>query len=85
MPGVVTYMHTLAIPRHIPVRVITAGIPWWPKPEENQAWRKSHQHLAVSEEDGKLLIAEHSTHLIPNEQPEIIVSTLAELIRIARI
>jgi pimeloyl-ACP methyl ester carboxylesterase len=84
MPDVVAYMHTLSIPRQVPVRAITAGIPWWPKPEENQAWRESHQHLADSVKDGKLLVAERSTHLVPDEQPEIIVSTVAELVQKVR-
>jgi pimeloyl-ACP methyl ester carboxylesterase len=84
MPGVVTYMHTLSIPQHIPVRVITAGKPWWPKPEENRAWRESHEHLAASVKDGKLLVAERSAHLVPDEQPEIIVAAVAELVRVAR-
>ena len=84
MPDVVAYMHTLSLPRQVPVRAITAGIPWWPKPEENRAWRESHQHLADSVEDGKLLVAERSTHLVPDEQPEIIVSTVAELVRMVR-
>lgn len=84
MPGVVALVRTLAVPQHIPTRVITAGIPWWPKPEENRAWRESHEHLAASVKDGKLMIAEHSTHLIPDEQPEIIVAAGAELVRAAR-
>ena len=84
MPGVVTHMRTLSVPQHIPVRVITAGIPWWPTPEENRAWRESHEHLAALAKDGKLLVAERSTHLVPDEQPEIIVATVAELVRVAR-
>lgn len=84
LPGVVTYLKTLTIPPAIPTRVITAGIPRWPKPEENQAWRLSHAHLAASVKDGKLLVAECSTHLIPDEQPEIIVATVDELVHIAK-
>jgi pimeloyl-ACP methyl ester carboxylesterase len=84
MPGVVTLMRTLSVPQHIPIRVITAGIPWWPKPEENRAWRESHEHLAASVTDGKLLVAERSTHLVPDEQPEIIVAAVAELVRVTR-
>jgi len=84
MHGVVAYMHTLSIPSHIPVRAITAGIPWWPKPEENKAWRESHEHLAAAVEDGKLLVAERSAHLVPQDQPEIIVAAVAELVRAAR-
>jgi pimeloyl-ACP methyl ester carboxylesterase len=68
----------------VPVRIITAGIPWWPESEENQAWRDSHERLAASVKDGRLLVAERSTHLVPSEQPEIIVAALAELVRMAR-
>ncbi len=81
LPDTVAHLETLSIPHHIPVRVITADIPWWPKPEENQAWRESHEHLAASVKDGKLIVAERSTHLVPDEQPEIIVETVAELVR----
>lgn len=81
MPGVVTFMRTLSVPQHVPIRVITAGIPWWPKPEENRAWRESHEHLAASVKDGELLVAERSAHLVPDEQPEIIVAAVAELVR----
>jgi len=84
LPDVVTLLETLSVPQHIPIRVITAGIAWWPKPEENQAWRESHEHLAASVKDGKLLVAERSTHLVPDEQPEIIVEAIKELIQIAR-
>jgi pimeloyl-ACP methyl ester carboxylesterase len=81
LPGTVATVRAMPVPRDIPVRVITAGIPWWPKPEENEAWRASHEHLAASAADGKLLVAEHSAHLIPYDQPEIIVAVIAELVR----
>lgn len=84
LPDTVALLETLSLPQETPVRVITAGIAWWPKPEENQAWRESHEHLAASVKDGKLLVAEHSTHLVPDEQPEIIVAAVAELVRVAR-
>jgi len=84
IPDVVALLRSLSVPQHIPIRVITAGIPWWPKPEENRAWRESHSHLASSVKDGKLLVAERSTHMVPDEQPEIIVATVVELVRIVR-
>jgi pimeloyl-ACP methyl ester carboxylesterase len=84
LPDAVKYIQTLSIPNDIPTRVITAGITWWPKPEENQAWRESHEHLVSAVKDGKLLVAEHSAHLVPSDQPEIIVEAVADLVRIAR-
>lgn len=81
IPGVVKLLQTMPVPPDIPIRVITAGIPWWPKPEENQAWRLSHEHMAASVRDGKLMVAERSTHLVPDDQPEIIVAAVEELVR----
>lgn len=80
LPSTVAILRAMPVPGHIPVRVITAGKAWWPRPEENQAWRTSHEHLAASVEDGKLLVAEQSAHLIPHDQPEIIVAAVAELV-----
>jgi len=84
LPGTVQILRSLSIPQHIPTRVITSGIPWWPELEENSAWRKSHEHLAASVKDRKLIVAEHSTHLIPDEQPEIIVDAISELVMLTR-
>ncbi len=85
IPGVVTIMRTISVPYGIPVRVITAGAPWWPRPEENRAWRKSHEHLAASVKDGELLVAERSAHHVPQDQPEIIVAAMQELVRVVSI
>jgi pimeloyl-ACP methyl ester carboxylesterase len=84
LPGVVSILRTMTVPYDIPTRVITAGIPWWPKPEENRAWRVSHEHLAASVKDGKLMVAERSAHLVPDDQPEIIVAAVQELVRNVR-
>jgi pimeloyl-ACP methyl ester carboxylesterase len=84
LPGTVATVRAMPVPHHIPVRVITAGIPWWSKPEENEAWRASHEHLAASVADWKLIVADRSAHLIPYDQPEIIVAAIAELVQIAR-
>jgi pimeloyl-ACP methyl ester carboxylesterase len=81
LPDAVAIARAMPVPHGIPVRVITAGKPWWPKPDENRAWRKSHEHLAASVKDGKLLVAENSAHLIPYDQPEIVVAAVAELVR----
>ena len=81
LPGTVATVRAMPVPRHIPVRVITAGIPWWSNPEEDEAWRVSHEHLAASVENGKLMVADKSAHLIPYDQPEIIVAAIAELVR----
>jgi pimeloyl-ACP methyl ester carboxylesterase len=83
LPGTVATVRARPVPHHIPVRVITAGIPWWSTPKEDDAWRASHEHLAASVKDWKLMVADKSAHLIPHGQPEIVVAAIAELVQIA--
>ena len=84
IPAAIEIMRTRPVPSQMPLRVITAGKPWWPKAEENMAWRAAHENLAASVRDGKLLVAERSAHLVPEDQPEIIVCAVEELAREAK-
>jgi pimeloyl-ACP methyl ester carboxylesterase len=69
-----------AIPEHIPVRIITAGKPWWCTPEEDRAWRKAHEQMVDLIPSAELIIAEESDHLIPEKQPEIIIQAIKDVI-----
>jgi pimeloyl-ACP methyl ester carboxylesterase len=80
--NLVTTMRSVAIPKAIPVWVITAGRPWWPMPERNQAWRGSHERLAASVTDGHLIVAERSGHRIDRDQPDLVVATVSDVIRL---
>jgi pimeloyl-ACP methyl ester carboxylesterase len=71
------------VPAGIPVRVITAGIAFLPKPEEWKAWRESHERLTASMEGAKLIVAEKSGHMIPFSEPDLIVSVVSEVTRLA--
>jgi pimeloyl-ACP methyl ester carboxylesterase len=79
LPGTVATVRSMPVPDRIPVRAITAGIPWWSTPAENEAWRLSHEHLAAAAADGKLLVADKSAHLIPYDQPEIVLAAIVDL------
>jgi pimeloyl-ACP methyl ester carboxylesterase len=81
LPGTVAIVRAMPVPQDVPVRVITAGKPWLPKPENNQARREGHEHLAASVKDGKLFVAERSAHSVPYDQPKIVVTAVAELVR----
>jgi pimeloyl-ACP methyl ester carboxylesterase len=72
------------IPEGIPVRVITAGIAFLPKPEEWKAWRESHERLAASTKGSVLVVAEKSGHMIPFSQPDLLVSAVSEVVRLAK-
>lgn len=80
----VAVMRRAVLPRGIPVRVITSGMTWLPKPEEQEAWRKSHEQFTASIKDARLIVAEKSDHMIPFRQPDLLVSVVSEVVRLAK-
>jgi pimeloyl-ACP methyl ester carboxylesterase len=76
-------MGQAALPGGIPVRVITAGQPWWQTPGEDHAWRKSHEQLVASIPGAKLIVAGESDHLIPEKQPGVIIEAAKEVIQLS--
>ena len=69
------------LPPSIPVIVLTAGRPWWPVPRQNRAFRASHELLANSVDDGTLIVAERSGHMIPESRPDLIVTSVQTLLQ----
>ena len=80
----IAVMRQAVIPADIPARVITAGIAFLPKPEEQKAWRESHERLTASIKGAVLVVAEKSGHMIPYSQPDLIVSVVSEVVRLAK-
>jgi pimeloyl-ACP methyl ester carboxylesterase len=80
----IAVMRQAVVPEGIPARVITSGIAFLPKPEEQKAWRESHERFAASIKGAILVVAEKSGHGIPFSQPDLIVSVVSEVIRSAR-
>lgn len=76
----VKVMRNTSVPKGIPVRIITCGKGFLPKPEEREAWRQSHEQMAKSIEGAVLIVAEQSSHMIPWSQPDIIIEALMEII-----
>ena len=77
-------MRKTTIPVGIPVRLITCGKPFLPKPEEQKAWRRSHEQIVSKIKGAKLIAAEQSGHMIPFEQPGIIIETILEVIQLTK-
>jgi pimeloyl-ACP methyl ester carboxylesterase len=67
-----------------PIVVITAGTPWWGKPDIERAWRASHEAVATAGPDRRLVVAEGARHLIAKERPETIVEGVVSLMASAR-
>jgi pimeloyl-ACP methyl ester carboxylesterase len=77
-------MRQAAIPEGIPVRIITSGTAWLPDPGEIEAWRESHRRFAASIPGARLVVAEKSGHMIPFSQPDMLVSVVLEVVRLAK-
>jgi pimeloyl-ACP methyl ester carboxylesterase len=80
----IAIMRKAVIPEGIPVRVITAGTTFLPKPEEQKAWRESHERFTASIKGAVLVVAEKSGHMIPFSQPDLIVSVVSEVLSLAK-
>jgi len=79
----VAVMKKTAIPEGIPVFIIKAALPTVPKEEDQEAWERSLDEMAASIEGSVLVVAERSDHMIPFRQPELVVDTVAEAVRLA--
>ncbi len=64
-----------------PMVVITAGKPFWGKPDIDSAWRRSHEALAAAGQQRRLVVAEGSDHGVPEQRPEVIVVAVQELLK----
>lgn len=73
----------LAVPAGIPVRIVTSGRTWMPE-EMMKAWRQAHERFSTSMPGAKLVVAAESDHMIPERQPDLLVSVLAEVIAEAK-
>ncbi len=80
----IVVLREAAVPEGIPVRVITSGTAWLPRPEEQKAWRESHERLTASIKGARLVVAEKSGHMISFSQPDLIVSVVSEVIRLVK-
>jgi pimeloyl-ACP methyl ester carboxylesterase len=80
----IAVMRKTVIPEGIPTRVITAGLAFLPKPEEQKAWRESHDRFTASIKGAVLVVAEKSGHMIPFSQPDLLVSVVSEVVRLAK-
>ena len=75
-PKTVQYMRTIAdFPKNIPIIVITAGHP--PVGGNRTAlWRACHQKLVEGNPRGEVWVAENSSHLIPLDDPGLVVAAI---------
>ena len=81
----VAIMRTTTIPKGIPVFIIKSSLPTWPKVEEQNAWNKALDEMAASIEGSELIVAKESNHMIPFQQPDLVIDTVMKAIHLAEI
>ena len=74
-PEALDTMRGKELPKQMPVVLITSGNPPFP-----DAWRKCHQEMVMNSEKHELLIAEGNNHDIVDENPELVLETIADLV-----
>ncbi len=80
-PGLIEVVDRLEPGLRQPMVVITAGKPFWGKPDIDSAWRRSHEALAAARVERRLVVAEGSDHGVPEKRPEVIVAAVQELLK----
>lgn len=74
-----TAVYRSPIPKQIPLVVVSAEQGVFPEEKQNEAFRLTHQLLALSVTDGKRIVAEGSNHMIPAQRPDVVISSVREI------
>ena len=63
-----------------PMVIVSAGRPWWGRADVDQAWRQSHAEIAAASPRRRSIVAERSQHIVPQQEPEVVVTALKLLL-----
>lgn len=77
-------MKKTIVPKGIPVFIIKAGLPTFPKEDEQKAWNEALDRMAASIDGSVMIVAEKSNHMIPFMQPDLVVETVMKAIHLAK-
>jgi len=71
--------------RGAPISVVSHGVPF-PAPYDalNEGWEEGQARLAALSTNSELVIAEKSSHMIPFEQPDVVIGAIARVHAAAR-
>lgn len=78
-PKALAALRGTELPSRIPVILITSGNPPFP-----DVWRKCHEEMVMNSEKHKLVIAEGNNHDIVEENPELVLTTIIDLVNRVR-
>jgi pimeloyl-ACP methyl ester carboxylesterase len=80
MPDLVDRVEPAMLATHLPVVVISSGLPWWNDPTADQAWRESHRTFVSAAPGRELVVATRSTHRIAATEPGLILQAIGQLL-----
>ena len=66
-----------ALPKDVPLRILTHGVPW-PYPEQERLWQESQRQAETWSSHSKLVEASHSGHAIMLAQPDLVIEAIRE-------
>ncbi|MET9259027.1 alpha/beta hydrolase [Amycolatopsis sp. NPDC004079] len=76
--------HKLTWPSGIPVAVIVSAETPFPTPEDAQLWRQAQQDFAHAAPNRTLVTAEHSSHDVPLDRPDVVGTAVENLLKQVR-
>lgn len=68
--------HAMTWPASVPVQVIVSEKTPFDTPEDAKAWREAEAEFAKSAPNRKLIIADHSSHDVAHDRPDIILQAV---------
>ena len=74
-----TAVYRSPLPKDIPLTVVSAEQSFLPEERLTEAFRLTHQLLALSVLDGRTVIAERSNHMIPAQRPDIVIDSVSDV------
>jgi pimeloyl-ACP methyl ester carboxylesterase len=80
----VALMRETKIKEGVPVRLITSGQPFSPKESEHKAWRLAHEKIVAAIPGAVLVVAAESGHMIPWQQPDLVIEEISKVVDAAR-
>jgi pimeloyl-ACP methyl ester carboxylesterase len=81
-----TTVYRSPLPQDVPLTVVSAEQGFFPEERQNEAFRLTHQLLAVSVSDGRRVVATGSNHMIPAQRPDIVIDSVRDIFdRISRL
>lgn len=73
--------HKLTWPSGIPATVIVSADTPFPASEDARLWRQAQRDFARAAPNRALVTAEHSSHDVPLDRPDVIVAAVADLLK----